>query len=43
MNTTSFEVTEIFRSESEEERRQNLQCILEQYLAARPEPDADTP
>ena len=41
MNTTSFEVTEKFQSESEKERKENFYRIIEQYISEKLEHPTD--
>ena len=41
MNTTSFEVTEKFQSESENERKENFCRIIEQYISEKLEHTTD--
>lgn len=43
MNTTSFEVTEKFQSESEKERKENFCRIIEQYIVEKWEQHTDSP
>lgn len=41
MNTTSFEVTEKFQSESKKERKENFCRIIEQYIGEKLEHPTD--